>query len=86
MANREPAALRCCYRATVASWPARARKIRLCSSRQEASVARSLVITRPAGPEDIPTLLRLWDELRQVGGRAERAVNPVVTAVDVRER
>ena len=49
-------------------------------------MARSLVITRPAGPDDIPTLLRLWDELRQVGGRAERAVNPVVTAVDVRER
>jgi GNAT superfamily N-acetyltransferase len=43
------------------------------------------VITRRAAAEDLPTLLRLWDELRQIGGRAERAVNPI-TAVDVRER
>jgi ribosomal protein S18 acetylase RimI-like enzyme len=43
------------------------------------------VNTRAATPDDIPTLLGLWDELRQVGGRAERAVNPM-TVVDVRTR
>jgi ribosomal protein S18 acetylase RimI-like enzyme len=43
------------------------------------------VYTRVATTDDLPVLLDLWDELRQVGGRAERAVNPV-TAVDVRER
>jgi GNAT superfamily N-acetyltransferase len=34
---------------------------------------------------DIPALMDLWDELRQVGGRGERANNPVST-IDVRER
>jgi GNAT superfamily N-acetyltransferase len=48
-------------------------------------VPRPLVVTRVAIPEDLPTLLALWDELRQVGGRAERAVNPL-TAIDVRTR
>jgi ribosomal protein S18 acetylase RimI-like enzyme len=41
-----------------------------------------VVATRAAKPEDLTILLALWDELRQVGGRAERAVNPVTT-VDV---
>jgi GNAT superfamily N-acetyltransferase len=44
-----------------------------------------MVLTRIANQDDLATLLGLWDELRQVGGRAERAVNPV-TAMDVRER
>jgi GNAT superfamily N-acetyltransferase len=35
--------------------------------------------------DDLPALLELWDELRQVGGRGERATNPV-GAKDVRER
>ncbi|HVU61142.1 MAG TPA: GNAT family N-acetyltransferase [Mycobacteriales bacterium] len=35
--------------------------------------------------EDIPVLVDLWDELRQIGGRSERANNPV-SAIDVRER
>lgn len=48
-------------------------------------MVRSEVITRPAHADDLPTLLALWDELRQVGGRAERAINPVA-AGDVRER
>jgi GNAT superfamily N-acetyltransferase len=52
---------------------------------EEVPVSRSLVLTRSATHDDLPILLALWDELRQVGGRAERAVNPL-TAVDVRER
>jgi GNAT superfamily N-acetyltransferase len=43
------------------------------------------MVTRIATHDDLPVLLTLWDELRQVGGRAERAVNPL-TAVDVRAR
>ena len=48
-------------------------------------MSRPLVVTRPATAEDLPILLALWDELRQVGGRAERAVNPIVAA-DVSDR
>lgn len=48
-------------------------------------MARSQVLTRMATVEDIPALMELWDELRQVGGRGERANNPVST-IDVRER
>jgi GNAT superfamily N-acetyltransferase len=48
-------------------------------------VSRALVVTRIAIQDDLPTLLALWDELRQVGGRAERAVNPM-TEIDVRDR
>lgn len=48
-------------------------------------MARPLVITRIAVHDDLPVLLSLWDELRVVGGRAERAVNPL-TAVDVSDR
>jgi GNAT superfamily N-acetyltransferase len=43
------------------------------------------VLTRVATHDDLPVLIALWDELRVVGGRAERAVNPL-TAVDVRDR
>lgn len=43
------------------------------------------VVTRVATPGDLPVLLSLWDELRQVGGRAERAVNPMMS-VDIAER
>lgn len=43
------------------------------------------VVTRIAIDDDLPVLLSLWDELRQVGGRAERAVNPMVSA-DVTQR
>ncbi|HVS67809.1 MAG TPA: GNAT family N-acetyltransferase [Mycobacteriales bacterium] len=52
---------------------------------EEALVARSQVLTRVATADDIPVMLELWDELRQVGGRGERANNPV-TAVEVRDR
>jgi ribosomal protein S18 acetylase RimI-like enzyme len=42
-------------------------------------VARTPVVTRAAVTDDLPVLLTLWQELRQVGARAERAVNPVAT-------
>ena len=35
------------------------------------------VSTRPATVGDVPLLVGLWGELRQVGARAERAVNPM---------
>lgn len=46
---------------------------------------RSPVLTRPASAADVPILVTLFSELRQVGGRAERAVNPIAFA-DVAER
>ena len=46
---------------------------------------RSTVSTRRATVDDIPVLVTLWQELRQLGGRAERAINPVAIAgIDVR--
>jgi N-acetylglutamate synthase-like GNAT family acetyltransferase len=48
-------------------------------------MSRSQVATRVATVDDVPILLELWDELRQVGGRGERANNPV-SAVEVRDR
>jgi predicted N-acetyltransferase YhbS len=42
-------------------------------------------VTRIATREDLPTLLALWDELRDLGGRAERAVAPPVVA-DIGQR
>jgi GNAT superfamily N-acetyltransferase len=48
-------------------------------------MVRSQVLTRMATTDDIPALMDLWDELRQVGGRGERAANPVSTK-DVRDR
>lgn len=48
-------------------------------------MSRSQVVTRMATAQDVPALMDLWDELRQMGGRAERANNPVST-MDVRER
>jgi len=41
-------------------------------------VSRSPITVRPAGPADISVLTALCDELGQVGGRAERAINPVL--------
>ncbi|MBV9098158.1 MAG: GNAT family N-acetyltransferase [Frankiaceae bacterium] len=38
---------------------------------------RSPVTTRLATLHDVPVLAALWHELRQLGGRAERAMNPV---------
>jgi ribosomal protein S18 acetylase RimI-like enzyme len=52
---------------------------------KEALVSRSQVVTRIATVGDIPALLELWGELRQIGGRGERANNPVST-VEVRDR
>lgn len=43
------------------------------------------VRTRTATAADVPVLVDLWRELRQVGGRAERAVNPVAVP-DIAER
>jgi GNAT superfamily N-acetyltransferase len=43
------------------------------------------VQTRVATAADVPALASLWKELRQIGGRAERAVNPVATP-DISER
>lgn len=48
-------------------------------------MSSSAVLTRVAVPTDIATLHTLWDELRQVGGRAERAMNPSTAGADVRE-
>jgi len=45
-------------------------------------VHRSPVGTRAATAADVPVLVTLWNELRKVGGRAERAVNPVAEAID----
>ena len=46
---------------------------------------RSPVLTRTASLADVPSLAALWRELRQVGGRAERAVNPVAIP-DIEQR
>jgi len=48
-------------------------------------VPRSPVLTRTASLADVPSLATLWRELRQVGGRAERAVNPVAVP-DIEQR
>jgi GNAT superfamily N-acetyltransferase len=48
-------------------------------------VPRSPVVTQIATLEDIPTLLALWEELREIGGRAERAVAPS-TVADLAQR
>ena len=48
-------------------------------------MARSPVVTRVALSADIPVLAALWSELRHVGARAERAVNPVAI-LDISER
>ena len=39
---------------------------------------RTPVQTRPATASDVPVCVALWNELRQVGGRAERAVYPAI--------
>lgn len=46
-------------------------------------MARPAVVTRVAGTPDLPVLAALWNELRTVGGRAERAVNPLAATADV---
>ena len=46
---------------------------------------RSPVATRRATVDDLPVLVALAKELRQLGGRAERAVNPTATS-DLAER
>jgi ribosomal protein S18 acetylase RimI-like enzyme len=48
-------------------------------------VPRSPVVTTTATWEDIPRLLALWDELQQLGGRAERAVTPPAV-LDIEQR
>jgi GNAT superfamily N-acetyltransferase len=48
-------------------------------------VSRPQVFTRAATQDDLPILLTLADELRQIGGRAERAINPLST-VDIPQR
>jgi len=40
-------------------------------------VPRTPVSTRPATVADVPLLVGLWGELRHVGARSERAVNPM---------
>ena len=47
--------------------------------RQGARVPRTPVVTRTAVTDDVPVLHDLWRELSEVGARAEKAVNPVVT-------
>jgi GNAT superfamily N-acetyltransferase len=48
-------------------------------------LSRPPVFTRIATEDDLATMLVLANELGEVGGRAERAVNPL-TIVDARER
>jgi len=48
-------------------------------------VPRTPVVTRIAVTDDVPVLYALWQELSEVGARAEKAVNPVVTP-DISER
>ena len=48
-------------------------------------MSRSPVTTRIASIADVPALTALWKELGQVGGRAERAINPA-TIQDIGER
>jgi GNAT superfamily N-acetyltransferase len=48
-------------------------------------VPRSPVSTRTASLADVPSLAALWRELRQIGGRAERAVNPFAVP-DIEQR
>jgi GNAT superfamily N-acetyltransferase len=48
-------------------------------------VPRTPVVTRIAVTDDVPVLHALWQELSEVGARAERAVNPVVTP-DIADR
>jgi len=43
------------------------------------------VLTRTASLADVPRLAALWHELRQVGARAERAVNPAAVQ-DIEQR
>src|SRR3954463_4736271 len=47
--------------------------------RQGVRVPRTPVVTRIAVADDVPVLHALWQELSEVGARAEKAVNPVVT-------
>jgi len=50
-------------------------------------VPRSPVTTRRASTDDVPALVTLWQDLRQLGGRAERAINPVaIPDIDLRLR
>lgn len=46
---------------------------------------RPSLVTRTASVDDIPVLVDLWLELKNVGARTERAVNPVATP-DIAER
>lgn len=46
---------------------------------------RPSIATRTATVADIPVLVELWQQLKSVGARTERAVNPVTTG-DVGER
>ena len=46
---------------------------------------RTPVVSRIAVTDDVPVLHALWQELSEVGARAERAVNPVVTP-DIADR
>src|SRR4051812_34432964 len=48
-------------------------------------VSRPHVVTRAATLDDLPSLLTLAEELREVGGRAERAINPLAE-VDIGDR
>jgi GNAT superfamily N-acetyltransferase len=48
-------------------------------------VSRLPVIARPASIDDVPALAALWAELKQVGGRAERAINPASVS-DIADR
>lgn len=46
---------------------------------------RAPVVTSVASVEDVPVLVGLWSELRRVGARAERAVNPLAVP-DIEQR
>lgn len=48
-------------------------------------MTRSGVAVREAGPEDVPALMAMWDELREMAGRLDRVV-PVPSEDSVRQR
>lgn len=45
-----------------------------CLGQEEVRVSRPALSVRDARPEDLPHLLELWEELRQLGGRIDRVV------------
>ena len=39
-------------------------------------MGRPIIVVRDACPDDLPVVLEMWDELREIGGRLERVTPP----------